>query len=87
MDMERLVARQLDRGGSAFCLANAWFQQGSVEARRKHNAQQVAEIRPFYERAKRRGWIDRAYIYCHDEVGKEQYDLARELYGGPVSAI
>ena len=34
-DMERLVARQLDRGGSAFCLANAWFQQGPPEARRE----------------------------------------------------
>ena len=80
-DMERLVARQLDRGGSAFCLANAWFQQGPAEVRRKHNAQQVAEIRPFYERAKQCGWIDRAYIYCQDEIGKEQYDSARELYG------
>jgi len=80
-DMERLVARQLDGGGSAFCLANAWFQQGPPEARRKHNAEQVAAIRPLYERAKRRGWIERAYIYCFDEVGKEQYPFARELYG------
>ena len=34
-DMERLVARQLDRGGSAFCLANAWFEEGPPEARRQ----------------------------------------------------
>jgi hypothetical protein len=80
-DMERLVARQLDRGGSAFCLANAWFEQGPPEARRKHNAEQVAGIRALYERAKKRGWIERAYVYCFDEVGKEQYAFARELYG------
>jgi hypothetical protein len=80
-DMERLVERQLRGGGSAFCLANAWFQQGSPEARRKHNAEQVAGIRPLYERAKQRGWIERAYVYCFDEVGKEQYTFARELYG------
>ena len=80
-DMERLVARQLDRGGSAFCLANAWFQQGPPEARHKHNAELVAQIKELYERAKKRGWIDRAYVYCHDEIGKEQFDYARELYG------
>ncbi len=79
-DMERLVARQLDRGGSAFCLANAWCQQGDPEARKKHNAEMVARIRELYDRAKRRGWIDRAYVYCHDEIGKEQYPFARELY-------
>jgi len=80
-DMERLVARQLDRGGSAFCLATAWFQQGAAEARQKHNADQVARIKLLYDRAKARGWIDRAYIYCHDEIGKEQFPFARELYG------
>jgi uncharacterized protein (TIGR03790 family) len=79
-DMERLVARQLDRGGSAFCLANAWFEHGPPEARRKHNAEQIAQIRPLYERAKKRGWIDRAYIYCFDEIGREQYPFALELY-------
>ena len=26
-DMERLVSRQLDRGGACFCLGNAWFTQ------------------------------------------------------------
>lgn len=80
-DMERLVSRQLGRGGSAFCLANAWFNQGEPEARKKHNAQMVAQIRRLYDRAKRRGWIDRAYVYCHDEIGKEQYTFAGELYG------
>jgi hypothetical protein len=80
-DMERLVARQLDRGGSTFCLANAWFEQGPSEARRKHNAEQAAQIRALYDRAKKRGWIDRAYVYCHDEIGKEQYAFAQELYG------
>ncbi len=80
-DMERLVARQLDRGGSAFCLANAWFQQGPPEARHKHNAELVAQIQELYERAKKRGWIDQAYVYCHDEIGKEQFEYARELYG------
>ena len=59
-DMERLVARQLDRGGSAFCLANAWFEQGPAEARRRHNAELVAQIKELYDRAKKRGWIDRA---------------------------
>jgi hypothetical protein len=80
-DMERLVGRQLDRGGSAFCLAYAWFQQGDAEARRKHNAPQVAKIKNLYERAKQHGWIPRAYIYCHDEIGKEQFPFAKELYG------
>ena len=80
-DMERLVARQLDGGGSAFCLANAWFEQGAAEARRKHNAEQVAAIRGLYDRVKRHGWLPRAYVYCFDEVGKEQYPFARELYG------
>ena len=79
-DLERLVSRQLDRGGSAFCLANAWFSQGEPEARKKHNAEMVARIRRLYDRAKRRGWIDRAYVYCHDEIGKEQYTFAHELY-------
>lgn len=81
VDMERLVARQLDRGGATFGLACAWFQKGEPEARRKHNAQQVAEIRALYDRAKQRGWLDRAYIYCHDEIGKEQFTFAQELYG------
>ncbi len=80
-DMERLVARQLDRGGSAFCLANAWFQQGPPEARQKHNAELVAQIKELYERTKKRGWIDRAYVYCHDEIGKEQFGYAQELFG------
>ena len=80
-DMERLVSRQLDRGGSAFCLACSWFSKDeSAEARRKHNAEQVARIMPLYDRAKSRGWIDRAYIYCSDEVAKEHYLPARELY-------
>jgi hypothetical protein len=79
-DMERLASRQLDRGGSAFCLGVAWFQQGTPEARQKHNTQIVAQIKELYDRAKTRGWIDRAYVYCHDEVGKEQYPLAHELY-------
>jgi len=79
-DMERLVARQLDRGGSAFCLANAWFEQGPPEVRRKHNAELVAQIKELYDRAKKRGWTDRAYLYCHDEIGKEQFGYARELY-------
>jgi hypothetical protein len=80
-DMERLVARQLDRGGSTFCLGNAWFEQGPPEARRKHNAEMVAQIKELYDRAKRRGWTDRAYVYCYDEIGQEQYALGRELYG------
>jgi len=80
-DMERLVERQLGRGGSAFCLAYAWFSQGKPETRREHNAKRVAAIRRLYERAKRRGWIKRTYIYCHDEIGKEQFEFARELYG------
>ena len=79
-DMERLVARQLDGGGSAFCLSNAWFQQGDPASRRKHNADMVAQIKPFYDRAKQRGWLDRAYIYCHDEIGKEHFVFAQELY-------
>lgn len=86
-DVERLVARQLDRGGSAFCLANAWFQKGAPETRRKHNAQMVGEINPLYDRAKQRGWIDRAYVYCHDEIGKEQYTFAHELYGDLKKAM
>jgi hypothetical protein len=80
-DMERLVERQLGHGGSAFCLANAWFEQGPPEARRKHNAELVAQIKELYDRAKKRGWTDRAYVYCHDEIGKEQFGYARELYG------
>jgi len=79
-DMERLVARQLDRGGSAFCLGVGWFQKGKPEDRRKHNQQIVAGFKPLYDRAKGRGWIDRAYVYCHDEIGKEDYAFARELY-------
>jgi hypothetical protein len=80
-DMERLVARQLDRGGSAFCLGYSWFIKSDAPSRQKHNAEQVAALRPLYERAKARGWIDRAYIYCNDEIGKEQFTFAHELYG------
>jgi len=80
-DMERLVWRQLERGGSGFCLACCWFSKDdSAEARRKHNDEQVARVLPLYDRAKSRGWIDRAYIYCSDEVVKEHYLPARELY-------
>ena len=86
-DMERLVARQLGRGGAAFCLAGAWFQKGSPEARRKHNQRMVEQIKGLYDRAKRRGWLDRAYVYCHDEVGKEHYPFARELYGALKKAM
>jgi hypothetical protein len=80
-DMERLVERQLSRGGSAFCLGGAWFQQGKPEDRAKHNAGQVAALQKLYDRAKARGWLPKAYVYCHDEIGKEQYLFARELYG------
>jgi len=86
-DMERLVARQLGRGGACFCLAYAWFTQGQPEARRKHNADQLARIKRLYDRATQRGWIDRAYVYCHDEIGKEQYGPARELYGEMKKAM
>ena len=79
-DMERLVERQLGRGGSAFCLAYAWFSKGKPKARQEHNAKKVAQIKQLYDRAKRRGWIKRAYIYCHDEIGKEQFEFAHELY-------
>ena len=79
-DLERLVARQLGRGGSAFCLGNAWFIQGTPEARRKHNAAQVARLKTRYDRVKARGWLGRAYVYCHDEIGKEQFAPAGELY-------
>jgi hypothetical protein len=80
-DMERLVSRQLDRGGSAFCLDYSWFRKDeSAEARRKHNADQFARVKPLYERAKSRGWIERAYIYCSDEVLEQHYSPARELY-------
>lgn len=86
-DMERLVSRQLQRGGSAFCLANAWFNQGEPETRKKHNADMTAKIRKLYDRAQQRGWIDRAYVYCHDEISKEQYPFARELYGELKTAM
>ena len=79
-DMERLVERQLSRGGACFCLSGAWFQKGKPEDRQKHVANQVAQIRKLYDRAKARGWLPRAYVYCHDEIGKEQYEFARELY-------
>jgi hypothetical protein len=79
--MERLVSRQLDRGESAFCLSYAAFSSGSPDERRKHNAEVVAKIKSLYDRAKARGWIDRAYVYCHDEIGKEQFSFAHELYG------
>jgi hypothetical protein len=80
-DMERLAARQLDGGGSAFCLGYAWFTPGEPDARTRHNADMVAQIKTLYDRAKQRGWIDRAYIYCHDEIGKDQFTFAHELYG------
>jgi len=59
----------------------AWFSQGPPEARQKHNAEQLARIKGLYDRAKARGWTKRAYVYCHDEIGREQYVFARELYG------
>ena len=86
-DMERLVARQLDGGGSAFCLAYAWFTQGKPEDRQKHNAEITGQIKKLYDRAKGRGWIPRAYIYCHDEIGKEQFTFAHELYGDLKKAM
>jgi len=79
-DMERLAERQLGRGGSAFCLGNSWFSKGTPEERKKHNAAQVARMRKLYDRAKARGRLPRAYVYLHDEVGKEHYEFARELY-------
>jgi len=79
-DLERLVSRQLDRGGSAFCIGYAWFSQGEPEARRQHNARMVAQIKRRYELVKKRGWLDRAYVYCHDEIAKGQYTFAHELY-------
>ena len=86
-DMERLVARQLGRGGSAFCVAVAWFRKDGPEARRQHNQRMVEQIQRLYERVKRRGWIDRAYLYCHDEVLTDQYPFARELYGALKKAM
>jgi len=86
-DMERLVARQLDGGGSAFCLAYAWFTQGKPEDRKKHNAEIAGQIEKLYDRAKPRGWVPRAYIYCHDEIGKEQFAFAHELYGDLKKAM
>ena len=49
-DMERLVARQLDGGGFAFCLGYAWFTAGQARGppkaqRRNHRADQEA-LRP-----------------------------------------
>ena len=79
-DLERLVGRQLGRGGSAFCLDYAWFSRGKPEERQKHNADQVKRIKARYDRVKKRGWLDRAYVYCSDEVGKEDFAFARELY-------
>ncbi|HPD14634.1 MAG TPA: DUF6067 family protein [Planctomycetota bacterium] len=79
-DLERLVARQLERGGACFGLAYAWPKQGTPEERRKHNEPQIAAIRKLYDRVKARGWLPKAYVYCHDEIGKEHYDIARELY-------
>jgi len=86
-DFERLVARQLDAGGSAFCMAYANFSTGKPEERKKHNEDMVASIRPLYDIAKRRGWLERAYVYLNDEVGKEQYEYARELYGALKEAF
>jgi len=79
-DLERLVARQLERGGACFGLAYAWPKKGTPEERAKHNDPQIAAIRKLYDRAKARGWLPRAYVYCHDEIGKEHYDIAHELY-------
>jgi len=79
-DFERLVARQLDRGGACFGIAYAWPRKGTPEERAKHNEPQIAATRKLYERAKARGWLPKAYVYCHDEIGKEHYDIARELY-------
>jgi hypothetical protein len=79
-DLERLVARQLERGGACFGLAYAWPKKGTPEERAKHNDPQIAAIRKLYDRVKARGWLPRAYVYCHDEIGKEHYDIAHELY-------
>jgi hypothetical protein len=86
-DMERLVARQLDRGGACFCLGYAWFRKGTPEERAKHNDPQIAALRKLYDRAKARGWLPKAYVYCHDEIGKEQYELAHELYAALKKAM
>lgn len=86
-DMERLAARQLGRGGACFCLGYVWFRKGTPEERKKHNAVQIARLLPLYERAKARGWLPRTYVYCHDEVGKEQYEAAHELYAALKKAM
>ena len=87
-DMERLAGRQLGRGGGAFCLGVAWFRKDAPDAeRRKHNEQMVRQFRPLYERAKARGWLDRAYVYCHDEISTPDYPLARELYAAMKKAM
>ena len=86
-DLERLGARQLDHGGASFCLGNAGFHQGQPEERRKHNAETVARFKTLYDRVNLRGWLDRVYVYCHDEVGQEQYPFALELYGEMKKAM
>ncbi|HUT34860.1 MAG TPA: glycoside hydrolase domain-containing protein [Planctomycetota bacterium] len=86
-DLERLVARQLDRGGACFGIAYAWPRKGTPEERAKHNEPQITAIRKLYERVKARGWLPKAYVYCHDEVGKEHYDIARELYSALKKAM
>jgi len=86
-DLERLAERQLDRGGASFCLGGAGFQQGEPEERRRHNEAVVAGLKTLYDRVKTRGWIDRTYVYCHDEIGQEQYPFALELYSELKTAM
>ena len=86
-DLERLVEHQLKAGGSAFCLGYANFITGKLEERQKHNAQVVARFKQLYERVKRRGWLKYAYVYCHDEIGQEQFEYARELYSALKQAM
>ena len=86
-DMERLVRRQLEGGGSAFCLATAWFRKDSPKARGEHNQRMVQRIKRRYDRAKKHRWLDRAYVYCHDEVSKADYPFAVELYGALKRAM
>ena len=61
-DMERLVARQLDRGGSAFCLANAWFRAGP--ARGPPQAQcRAGSPDPETLRSGQETWLDRPGVH------------------------
>jgi len=87
-DLERLAQRQLGRGGSCFCLGYANFTTGEPEQRREHNEQVVARFRALYDRVRQHeGWLRRAYVYCHDEIGQEQFEYARELYGALRQAM